>query len=128
MATLLSYASIFLFVAVQIGSVINKESTVKENQMYQNLRKDLTEYVLTPDIFDISVKLDWELYSDEDYSNFFKYFDIEFRITKTWYDPVVFEKWEDTYLDAIPCQKGKHFVNIEDNDFILEKSYCPDFS
>lgn len=73
------------------------------------MRRDEGEYILKPDFFDISVKVDWTLYSDVNYTDFKKYFDIEFRSTRTWYDPEVFEKWDDLYLDAIPCTKGQHF-------------------
>ena len=73
----MSYASIFLFVAVKLGSVVNRESTSSEDLEYIDLATNRDSYILKKEDFDISVKFDWfSMDNSIKFEDWIRYFDV----------------------------------------------------
>ena len=84
-ATVLSYASIVLFIAAKLNSITNKDSQVSDNMTYHDLRDSNHAYILDKTNFDISIYFEWTKYfnkSEIPATNWDLYFSISFILNE----------------------------------------------
>ena len=77
--------SLISFVLINLGSIINKESTVSITRKYRNLVEDDSSYLLNHDNFDIAISFLYEEDSDFDAKNYDRYFSLEFDLVRASY-------------------------------------------